>query len=277
MADGTLYLVATPIGNLEDITLRALRILREADIIACEDTRHARILLQRYAIGTRLLSYFGAKEKGKARELIRHLSAGKSVAMISNAGMPGVSDPGYVLVREAVSLGVRVVPVPGANAVLAALAASGLTSDRFVFEGFLPRRRGDRKKRLFDLVGERRTIILYESPRRMAEVLEDARTVLGDRKAVVARELTKLHEEFLRGTLSELIERARGGSLRGEIVIILEGRTEKVDWSTVDIPDYVRMVQEKMGIDKKGAIKLVAHLSGIAKSAVYKRSLDTDR
>ncbi len=270
---GTLYIVATPIGNLEDITLRALRVLKEADIIACEDTRNSKILLKRYGIEGRLVSYYGAREKGKARELMRHLRDSKDVALISEAGMPGISDPGAVIVREAVSAGIPVVPIPGPSALITALAASGLPSDRFIFEGFLPRKELERKRRLVELSEQKGTMIFYESPRRLRATLSDIRAVMGDRRAVVVRELTKIHEEFLRGKTSELIDKFGDREARGEIVIVLEGSKDEIDWKKVDIPSFIKKLQEEMGLDRKSAVKLAAQLSGISKSVVYKDSL----
>jgi 16S rRNA (cytidine1402-2'-O)-methyltransferase len=273
MNSGILYLIATPIGNLEDITLRALKILNKVDFVACEDTRQTKILLQHYNIRAELLSYYGAREKAKARELMGHLSANRDIALVSDAGMPGISDPGSIIVREAIRGGITVIPIPGPSAGVVALAASGLPTDRFVFEGFLPRKQTERKKRLAALSQERRTIIFYESPKRIKDALHDMRTVMGERRAVIVRELTKAHEEFVRGTVSHIIERIGEGNVRGEIVIIVEGSKEEIDWERVDIPAYVGAVQERMGLDRMSALKLVAYLSGMPKSALYKRSL----
>lgn len=273
MKSGILYLVATPIGNLEDITLRALRVLGEVDFVACEDTRQTRVLLQHYNIQAKLVSYYGAREKQKARELMSQLRANKSIALVSDAGMPGISDPGALIVREAITAGVTVIPIPGASAGVAALAVSGLPTDHFVFEGFLPRKPAERKQRLAALSQERRTSVFYESPMRIRDTLHDMRMVMGERRAAIVRELTKVHEEFMRGTLSHLIERIGEGRVRGEIVIVTEGSSEEVDWERVDIPAYIGVVQERMGLDRMSALKLVAHLSGMSKSVIYKSSL----
>lgn len=270
---GTLYLVATPIGNLEDVTLRALSTLRAAAVVACEDTRRTRVLLDRYGIKTRVVSYFGAKEKEKARQLLGYLREGKDVALVSDAGMPGISDPGVVVVREAIAVGVRVVSIPGPSAAVAALAASGLSTDRFVFEGFLPKKESGRKARLLELLSERRTMVFYESPRRLKKTLGEIRDAMGERRAVVVRELTKLHEEFIRGTVGEVIATIGAGEVRGEIVILVEGGAGEIDWSKVDIPAYVEKLEREMGIDRKAAIKLVAQLSGIAKGVIYKETV----
>jgi 16S rRNA (cytidine1402-2'-O)-methyltransferase len=276
MKSGILYLIATPIGNLEDITLRALKILTKVDFVACEDTRQTKILLQHYNIQAKLLSYYGAREKEKARELMGHLSANRDIALVSDAGMPGISDPGSIIVREAIRGGITVIPIPGPSAGVVALAASGLPTDRFVFEGFLPRKQTERKKRLAALSQERRTIIFYESPKRIKDALHDMRTVMGERRAVIVRELTKVHEEFVRGTVSHIIERIGQGNVRGEIVIIVEGSKEEIDWERVDIPAYVVAVQERMGLDRMSTLKLVAYMSGLPKSALYKSSLKSN-
>jgi len=271
---GTLYIVGTPIGNLKDITFRAVEVLKEVEIIACEDTRRARILLEHYGIRGKLISYYGARESVKAAVLRRHLAEGRNVALISDAGMPAVSDPGSMIVRDAAGMGVRVVPIPGASAIMAAIAASGFHSGGFVFEGFLPRKSHEKKVRLLELSEEERTLVVFESPQRLRETLEDMHTIMGDREAVIARELTKIYEEFLRGNLSELLKRIGAEQVRGEVVIVLGGSPKKIDWEMVDIPGYVRIVQERMGIERKSALKLVAQLSGLRKNILYKKSME---
>src|SRR5205085_6669929 len=203
---GTLYIVATPIGNLEDITQRALRILREVDLIACEDTRHTRKLLNHFGIETKTISYQEHNERERADELGAVLESGKSVALVSDAGTPLISDPGFRLVNAAIEKGISVVPVPGAAAVVTALSASGLPTDQFYFAGFLPARAHARRAKLEELTQIPATLIFYEAPHRISAALRDAIDVLGDRHAIVAREMTKLHEEFARGRLSELAE-----------------------------------------------------------------------
>lgn len=225
-----LYLVATPIGNLQDISLRALEILRTADIVACEDTRHARILFERHGIRpNRLISYHSHNERARAAELADDLRSGVSVAVITDAGTPGISDPAWAIVREAIALGIEVVPVPGACAAIAALSASGMDTSRFVFEGFLPLKKG-RKKRLAMLAQEERTVVMYESPHRIKRLLLELQEVCGPTRTVtVARELTKLHEQFHRGTLGEVhlaLEERFPESVKGECVVVLEGRTD---------------------------------------------------
>jgi len=218
---GTLFVVATPIGNLEDITLRALRVLREVDLIAAENAQRAAVLLGRYDIHTPVTTYFEGNEARKAPQLVRRLREGLRVALISEAGTPCISDPGYRLVRLAAEAGVLVIPVPGPSAHSAALSVAGLPTDRFAFEGFLPRRATQRRRALEDLQEEERTLVFYESPHRIERSLRDMREVLGDRPAVLLREMTKLHEEALRGTLGELVQRC--GTMRGEITLVVAG------------------------------------------------------
>jgi 16S rRNA (cytidine1402-2'-O)-methyltransferase len=218
---GTLYVVATPIGNLEDVTLRALRVLREVDLIACEDTRRTRGLLARHGIAAPLTSYFEHNKLRKGRELLRRLAEGKSVALVTDAGTPGISDPGALLVREARAAGVPVVPVPGPSALAAALSAAGVPADRFVFEGFLPARAGRRRARLEALRGQALTVVLYEAPHRLLETLEAIGLVFGEVELVVARELTKQFEEILTGTPGALRERFAAGPIRGEFTLVI--------------------------------------------------------
>ncbi|HEY8884494.1 MAG TPA: 16S rRNA (cytidine(1402)-2'-O)-methyltransferase [Chloroflexota bacterium] len=219
---GTLYLVGTPIGNLEDVTLRALRILREVPVIAAEDTRHTRTLLAHYDIHKPLISYFEQVEQKRLGTLLERLREG-DVALVSDAGMPSISDPGYALVRAAIAAGIPVVPIPGPSAPIAALAASGLPTDQFVYLGFLPRRSSDRRKLLGEVTAEPRTLIAFETPHRLVAVLDDVEAVLGDRPVVVARELTKLHEEFLRGTANRVRQQILGAPIRGEITLLIGG------------------------------------------------------
>lgn len=224
---GVLYLVSTPIGNLEDITLRALRVLKEVDLVAAEDTRRTGMLLKHYHLKKSLTSYHDFNKKSKAPLLIEQLKEGRSVAVTSDAGTPGISDPGYYLVQLALQNDIKVVPIPGASAFLSALVVSGLPTDRFVFEGFLPVKSGKRKKQLERLREEERTIILYESPHRFGKMLDDMAEILGDRTLVVARELTKKFEEILRGTPGEIKEFLGERKIKGELVILIEGRRRK--------------------------------------------------
>jgi len=219
---GKLFVVATPIGNLEDITLRALRVLRETEVIACEDTRRTRKLLSRHGIhGKTLISYHEGNERERARELLEMLREGKDVALVSDSGTPCISDPGYRITRAAAEEGIRVVPVPGPSAATAALSASGLPSDRFAFEGFLPRKKGKLRKRLSELASEERTIVIYESVHRIARTLAELAGKLGDREAALFREMTKAHEETIRGRLSELAK--MDFPRKGEFVLVIKG------------------------------------------------------
>jgi 16S rRNA (cytidine1402-2'-O)-methyltransferase len=219
---GTLYVVATPIGNLEDVTQRALAVLREADLVLAEDTRHARVLLDRYGIPARPVSLHAHNETARTQQVLAALGEGRAVALVSDAGTPLVSDPGERLVARAIADGHGVVPVPGPSALLAALVASGLPAGAFTFVGFLPRKAGERARRLAELAGRRETLVLYESPRRLGALLAELAAAFGERRACVARELTKLHEELARGTLAELAARFAAGA-RGEVTVVVEG------------------------------------------------------
>lgn len=219
---GTLFVVATPIGNLEDITFRAVRILSEVDLIAAEDTRHTKILLTKYNINTPMTSYHKFNIKSKTSYLVNLLKQGQKIALVSDSGMPGVSDPGYELIREAISQNVRVEPIPGPSAAITALAVSGFPTDRFVFEGFLPKKPGKKTKKLKELKNEERTVIIYESPYRLVKTLEDIKEVAGNRQVAVCRELTKKFEEIIRGRISKTLEIFKEKSPKGEIVIIIE-------------------------------------------------------
>ncbi|NQT26639.1 16S rRNA (cytidine(1402)-2'-O)-methyltransferase [candidate division KSB1 bacterium] len=223
---GTLYLVSTPIGNLEDITLRAIRILKESDLIIAEDTRHSGILLKHYEIQNRLESYHDFNKEKKTPFLLQKLMKGQSIALVSDAGTPGISDPAFYLVRAASDAGIPISPIPGPTAAIAALVASGLATDRFVFEGFLPHKKG-RKTRLEQLKNETRTIVLYESPHRILKALRELHEALGDRKAAVGRELTKKFEEIVRGTLSEVLKYFSTRNIKGEFVIIIDGQEKR--------------------------------------------------
>ncbi len=228
-----LYLVATPIGNLEDMSLRAIRILREADVVACEDTRHARILFERHGIRPkRLVSYHSHNEKSRAAELADELRAGASVAVVTDAGTPGISDPAWAIVREAIGLGIEVIPIPGACAAIAALSASGMDTTRFVFEGFLPLKKG-RRARIAQIAGEDRSVVIYESPFRIKRLLEELLAACGpERRVALAREITKIHEEFVRGTIPEVlaaVELRFPETVKGECVVVLEGNDGKTE------------------------------------------------
>ena len=261
--------VATPIGNLEDITLRALRVLKEADLIACEDTRHTGRLLQHFGISKPTVSYHEHNERERAAELVEKLASGASIALVSDAGTPGVSDPAYRIVTAAIERGIAVIPIPGATALITGLIASGLPTDSFLFAGFLPPKQQARLTRLEELQTERATLVLYEAPHRIRETLADALAVFGNRPAAIARELTKLHEEFLRGTLSELCERLNAQEPRGEMVVIIAG------WQEVVVGDYgsltaqIEALMRELDLSRNEALKQAARLRGISKNEAY--------
>jgi 16S rRNA (cytidine1402-2'-O)-methyltransferase len=271
---GTLYLIATPIGNLEDISHRALRLLGEVDVIACEDTRHTKKLLNHYGINTRTISYHEHNERERALELIERLKAGADVALVSDAGTPGISDPGFRLVRNALDNDVRIVPVPGASALVSALIASGLPTDEFFFGGFLPARSGARRARLAELRTLAATLIFYEAPHRIAATLKDAQEILGERQAVVARELTKMHEEIARGSLSELSERfSSSESARGEMVLIIDRTAMPGEGAQKSIASISALVSEfeAKGLDHRAALKRAARELGLSRDEAYRR------
>ncbi len=274
VAAGTLYLVGTPIGNLEDITLRALQTLKEVDLIACEDTRQSLKLLNHYGIEKPTISYHEHNELTRAAELVVHLERGDNIAMVSDAGMPGVSDPGYRLVALAVRHHIRVVPIPGASAFLSALVASGLPTDSFHFGGFLPAKEGARRTVLEIILTSQRTQIFYEAPHRIAETLRDIVDILGpERHVVIAREVTKLHEEFLRGRAdSVLTELEQRGDIRGEITLLIGKAEETVpaQSSTKNIAKRIRELMEAEQLDEKAALKQAAREFGLSKSATYR-------
>lgn len=270
---GCLYLVGTPIGNLEDITLRALRILKEVDRIACEDTRHTQKLLAHYNIHKPLVSYHEHNEVKRAAELASAMEEDGRIALVSDAGMPLVSDPGHRLVALCLEKNIPVVPIPGPSALLAALSGSGMPTEEFLFVGFLPARSGERRRALERLRIEERTIILYEAPHRVAECVSDALEILGDRPACLAREVTKLHEEFLRGNLSELLGSLAKRSLRGEITLILgpPSATEikARDDSSQTLAARVEELMQQARLDRKEALKLAAKERGLTRRAAY--------
>jgi len=265
---GVLRLVATPIGNLEDITYRAVRVLREADLIACEDTRQTRKLLEHYGIHTPTISYHEHNEATRAEELAARMMGGAAIALVSDAGMPLVSDPGYRLVRAAIDAGIPVEPVPGPSAALSALAASGLATDAFRFGGFLPHKTGQRQKLLESLAGEPVTLIFYEAPHRILAALEAVEQALGPRPVVVARELTKIHEEFLRGTASEVrAQLAARDAVKGEITLLI-GKAPAPPPDATPLREAVEALV-RAGAAKMDAIKQVARQRGLSKREVY--------
>jgi 16S rRNA (cytidine1402-2'-O)-methyltransferase len=273
---GTLWLVGTPIGNLGDVTERARRVLSDADLIACEDTRRTRRLLSHLDVrGARLTSFFEGNERRRVPELVEHLKAGRDVAVVSDAGMPGLSDPGERLVRAAVAEGIPVDVAPGPSAAVAALVVSGLPAARFAFEGFLPRKPGERRARLAHAAADPRTLILFESPRRLGAVLAEAAEVLGPRRAAVVRELTKVHQEVVRGSLPELAGRYEGEEARGEVVVVIEGRPAHPGPDEIEaLADRVRALAEE-GIPRREAAARVAEEAGVSTNALYRASLGT--
>jgi 16S rRNA (cytidine1402-2'-O)-methyltransferase len=270
LLSGTLYIVATPIWNLEDITFRAVRILREVDQIACEDTRHTRKLLDRYGISKPLVSYHEHNEQSRSVELLRELEAGKNIALVTDAGTPLISDPGYRLVKSARDHGVAVSPVPGPAASVAALSASGLPTDSFVFLGFLPPKKGQRRKVLENWKATPATLVFYEAPHRVVETLQDIADTLGPRPVVVARELTKIHEEFLRGTPAEILAVLdKHPTLKGEVTLMVgKGETPELDDKPLDsaVSELV-----EAGVPRMQALKTVARRRGLSKREVYKQ------
>ena len=269
---GVLYIVATPIGNLEDITLRALRVLKEVDLIAAEDTRHTRNLLNHYDIRTPLTSYHEHNERTKAQPLVKRLLGGENIALVSDAGTPAISDPGYRLVVDAIHAGIRVIPLPGATALAAALSAGGLPTDHFAFEGFLPAKKQERKTKLQELKNDARTLVFYEAPHRLKESLQDMQQVFGEREIVVGRELSKVHEEFLRGTMSEVMARLADREVKGEITIVVHGCTDECQVSEENIGAEIhRLIDEGMGM--KDISELLGERYHVSKRHIYQLAL----
>jgi 16S rRNA (cytidine1402-2'-O)-methyltransferase len=268
---GTLFVVATPIGNLEDITYRAVRVLREVDLIACEDTRHSAKLLQHYGIDKSTVSYHEHNEAARAEELVAKLEQGLSVAQVSDAGMPGISDPGYRMIKLAIERGIQVVPVPGPSALIAALAASGMATDSFQFLGFLPARSGQRRTLLETLRNAEHTTVVYEAPHRIAETLQDVVELLGaDRPVVLARELTKVHEEFIRGTAAELLRHCKDREPKGEITLLIGKGEQRAAEPEKDIASRLQEIMREQQLDESAALKALAKEQGISKSEAYR-------
>jgi 16S rRNA (cytidine1402-2'-O)-methyltransferase len=269
---GCLYIVATPIGNLEDITLRALRILKEADFIAVEDTRHSIKLLNYYEISRPMISYWREKEKVKSKIIIDKLNSGYTVALITDAGTPGISDPGEVLIRDAIAGGIEIFPIPGPASLVAALSVSGLSTRSFTFIGFLSPKTLQRKKDLHSLRVERHTLVFYESPHRLLNFLDDLLEVFGNRRIALCHELTKLHEDTVRDTVSGVIEHLQNSKIAGEYVVIVEGFTE----TGLSIEDALSEIGQliKSGMRRKEAVEEIASATGISKKILYKESIE---
>ena len=270
---GTLYLVATPIGNLQDMSFRAVDVLKSVSVIACEDTRHSRKLLNHFEISNNLVSYHEHNEAERSAELASVLEDERSVALVSDAGTPGISDPGYRIVQLAIKIGADVVSIPGPTAFVNALVASGLPTDSIFFGGFLPSKKNERRKRLTEVSGIPATLIFYESPRRLAAALADSLEVLGDRPAVVAREITKLHEQFSRGTLSDLALEFSAATVKGEVVLLIE----RGQPTTLPAPNKLSPAKrleelEAEGMERKAALKTVAKEFGITRAEAYRRT-----
>lgn len=269
---GALFLVGTPIGNLGDLTFRALEILKDVDLIAAEDTRQTRKLLNHYNVNKPVTSYYEHNKLSKGSLLIQELSAGKKVALVSDAGMPGISDPGYDLVRECIDKGIKVIPIPGPTAIITGLVASGLDTAGFVFGGFFPREKKEQKRILAELYAEKKTIIFYESPHRLTKTLAVINEGWGDRGCCVARELTKVHEEFVRGSVSEVLGHFLEIPVRGEIALFLEGHKpeEMAEPSIEEAEEYFKTLISQ-GIERKEAVKETARLTGVSKRELYNR------
>lgn len=279
----SLYLVATPIGNLEDITLRALRMLRTADLIACEDTRHSRRLLAHYDIRKPLISYHDHNERERAALLLEHLKRGERIAVITDAGTPGISDPAWHIVNAAIAQGIEVVPIPGPVALIAALTASGLPTDSFLFLGFLPAKRQARRERLTAVRQVSETLVAYEAPHRITETLLEAQMIFGDRKAALARELTKLHEQFLRGTLSEISRQLAQQEPRGELTLVIAGCGDD-NFSVPDdssaaesLGELVRQLMKIHDLSRNDALKQAAKMRGLSRREAYRRMLEEEQ
>ena len=272
MKKGIIYVVATPIGNLEDITYRAINILKSVDIIAAEDTRHTLKLLNHYEISKHLISYHRHNEEIKSGELIKELKEGKDIALVSDAGTPGICDPGEVVIKKCIEEEIKVVPVPGACAFVNALISSGLNTDTFLFLGFLPLNKKNRKQKLEQIKESTQTTIIYEAPHKLQSTLKDLEEFVSDRNVVLARELTKIHEEFIRGNIKEIIEKSK--DVKGEMIILIEGKPEitleekQQEFKNMSLEEHFSFY-EKQGFDKKDIIKKIAKDRGVPKNEIY--------
>lgn len=277
--EGILYICGTPIGNLEDITLRALKILKKVKLIAAEDTRHTKKLLNHYQINTKVTSYYEYNKIKKATYLVEMLKNSQDIALVSDAGMPGISDPGYVLVNLALKNNIKIIPIPGVSALITALVVSGLPTDKFVFEGFLPRKIKERKKYFKSIENEERTIIFYEAPHRLKRALKDMLDIWGERKIVVARELTKMYEEIIRGNLSQVLTEISTKEIKGEITLVVQGGIRKKENDITDflkdeciIEEYLKKLK-KQGYSSKDIIKIAQEKLNLPKNLIYKKLL----
>ncbi len=277
---GTLYICGTPIGNLEDITLRALNVLKKVDLIAAEDTRHTKKLLSHYQINTPVTSYYEYNKFKKAPYLIEKIRNGQKIALVSDAGMPGISDPGYFIVNLALKNDIKVIPIPGVSAVITALVVSGLPSEHFIFEGFLPRKCTERKKYFGKIESENRTLIFYETPHRLKKTLRDMLKIWGDRRIVIARELTKKYEEVLRGEISEILKVLEDREIKGEITLIVEGNTRGEKYDESDLMKRDKIIEEFLKelilqkYSNKEIIKIAQEKLNISKNIIYKKLLE---
>ncbi len=277
---GILYICGTPIGNLEDITLRALKILKEVKLIAAEDTRHTKKLLNHYQINTKVTSYYEYNKIKKATYLVEILKNNQDIALVSDAGMPGISDPGYVLVNLALKNNIKIIPIPGVSALITALVVSGLPTDKFVFEGFLPRKIKERKRYFKSIKNEERTIIFYEAPHRLKRTLKDMLEIWGDRKIVIARELTKMYEEIIRGKLSRVLSEINAKDIKGEITLVVQGGIKKKGNDIIDflkneciMEEYLKKLKNQ-GYSNKDIIKIAQEKLNIPKNMIYKKLLE---
>jgi 16S rRNA (cytidine1402-2'-O)-methyltransferase len=270
---GTLYIIATPIGNLEDITLRALRILKEVDLIAAEDTRHTRKLLTHYKIQTPTFSYYKEKEQSRSEKIIEKLLAGQDVGLVSDAGTPGISDPGSILVQKAVSENIRVEPIPGASSLSAALSVSGIADNSFVFLGFAPSRKKQRQDLLQSLVREKKHLVFFEAPHRLEKFLHDCLDILGNRHIIWGREITKIHEEFIRDTVTNLLDSIKNKNIKGESVLIIAGAPDEPPLSDINIESLLTAYKKSGKFSLKDAVKKTATENKVSRSTVYSIAL----
>ncbi len=278
--EGILYICGTPIGNLEDITLRALKILKKVKLIAAEDTRHTKKLLNHYRINTKATSYYEYNKFKKAPYLVGILKNGQDIALVSDAGMPGISDPGYVLINLALKNNIKIIPVPGVSALITALIVSGLPTDKFVFEGFLPRKIKERKKYFKSIENEERTIIFYEAPHRLKRALKDMLDIWGDRRIIIARELTKKYEEIIRGNLNQVLTEINTKEIKGEITLVVQGGIRKKENDITDflqreciMEEYLKKLK-KQGYSSKDIIKITQEKLNIPKNIIYKKLVE---